>query len=218
MIVSSRSGVLGILGAGRFSRLIESLAHETGCYAKVVCFDDDAPVDGQRVLGTLDDVPDHVDRGHVQALAIGIGYRHFSLRETLFHKYKDQGLFATLIHPSAFVSPEAEVAEACIVYSLANIESGTHVGPNVVVFNQTSLSHDVVVRAHSFFSVGINMGGGVQFGQRVFVGVGSTLINDISIGDDCCICAGTMVSKDLPARTYVVGNPMRTIRRPDFLS
>lgn len=48
-------------------------------------------------------------------------------------------------------------------------------------------------------------------GNRVFVGSHSILIGGISVGDDAVICAGAVVTRSVPPRAVVMGNPARVI-------
>ena len=60
---------------------------------------------------------------------------------------------------------------------------------------------------------GVNISGGVRIEDRVLVGTGSQILENISIGSDAVIGAGAVVCKNvLPGQT-VVGAPARPIQR-----
>jgi acetyltransferase-like isoleucine patch superfamily enzyme len=44
------------------------------------------------------------------------------------------------------------------------------------------------------------------------IGSGATLLCGITIGEDAMIGAGSVVTKDVPAGTVVVGNPAKAMR------
>lgn len=48
-------------------------------------------------------------------------------------------------------------------------------------------------------------------GNRVFIGAHSVIIGNITIGDDAMICAGSVVTRSVPARGVVMGNPAKII-------
>ncbi|MBW3624597.1 MAG: serine O-acetyltransferase [Armatimonadetes bacterium] len=50
-----------------------------------------------------------------------------------------------------------------------------------------------------------------KIGERVYIGPNAILFGDISIGDDAAIGAGAVVTKDVPPRGNVLGNPARII-------
>jgi len=53
--------------------------------------------------------------------------------------------------------------------------------------------------------------GAPTIGNRVFVGAHSVVVGKISIGEDAMICAGSVVTRSVPARAVVMGNPARVV-------
>lgn len=208
---------LGILGGGRFAELIADLADAIGHFDSIHMFDDSLKGRKPGVSGSLDEVDSFIERGQIDSLAIGIGYRHFSVRQALFEKYFRKIDFPPLIHPSAVVSPKARIGPGCLIFSMVNVEVHAHLESNVAVFNNSSVTHEVEIGAHSFLSVGVAMGGGVKIGSRTFIGVNATIVNDINIGNDCVVCAGTFLTDSISDAASVVGNPFRQISRPQIV-
>lgn len=52
----------------------------------------------------------------------------------------------------------------------------------------------------------------ISVGKRCFIGGGSMLLPGVSIGDECIVAAGAVVTADVPPRSIVAGNPARVIR------
>ena len=52
-----------------------------------------------------------------------------------------------------------------------------------------------------------------EIGDRVWIGTGSVLFGDIQIGDGASIAPLTMVGRNVPPRTLVLGNPMQVLKR-----
>ena len=204
---------LGIIGGGRFGGLVADLADDTNQFSQIVFFDDILPVDGNKIIGKFCDIDRFYQQGTITHLAIAIGYKHFTLREQMYEKFRGKIPFATCIHPTAFVSKSAKIGEGCLIYSMVNIEMHASIANNVTIFNQSSISHEVSVGDHSFFSVGVSMGGGVQFGKRTFVGVNASIANDIEIGDDSIVCGGTFLTKSIGNNSCAIGNPYRLINK-----
>lgn len=50
-------------------------------------------------------------------------------------------------------------------------------------------------------------------GNRVYLGINSTIAGNITIGDDVFIASNTFVNQDIPSHSIVVGNPCRVIER-----
>lgn len=52
-------------------------------------------------------------------------------------------------------------------------------------------------------------------GNRVWLASGVIVLPGVTVGDDCVIGAGSVVTKDIPAGSVAVGNPCRVIRKID---
>lgn len=52
----------------------------------------------------------------------------------------------------------------------------------------------------------------VTIGDDVWIGGGAIILPGVTLGDGAVIGAGSVVSRDVPARSVVVGNPARVVR------
>lgn len=52
----------------------------------------------------------------------------------------------------------------------------------------------------------------IRIGHNVWIGGSSTILPGVTIGDNCVIGAGSVVTRDIPANSLAVGNPARVIR------
>ncbi|MEC1182626.1 acyltransferase [Bacillus altitudinis] len=78
------------------------------------------------------------------------------------------------------------------------------VGRNSVIgYNTTILSHEYLIKEYRL--------GEVYIGDEVLIGANSTILPGVTIGDGAIVSAGTLVNKDVPAGSFVGGNPMRMI-------
>ena len=71
------------------------------------------------------------------------------------------------------------------------------------------LAHDHSVYRYSRDDDGT---GYVRLGRNVFVGSGSIIMRDVTIGDNAIVAAGAVVTTDIPANSIVAGNPAKIIR------
>ncbi|MBT2423849.1 sugar O-acetyltransferase [Streptomyces sp. ISL-22] len=74
-----------------------------------------------------------------------------------------------------------------------------------------SLGDEAHVRPRLYVDYGSN----ITIGARTFVNHNLTALDvaAITIGDNCVIGAGAVVTKDVPANVVAVGNPARPVRR-----
>lgn len=78
------------------------------------------------------------------------------------------------------------------------------VGRNSVIgYNTTILSHEYLIKEYRL--------GEVYIGDEVLIGANSIILPGVTIGDGAIVSAGTLVHKDVPAGSFVGGNPMRMI-------
>lgn len=80
---------------------------------------------------------------------------------------------------------------------------GVHIGAETyVAFGATILAHDLTrgLFVHT------------RIGRRCFIGARSIIMPGVEIGDECVVGAGSVVTRSVPARSLVVGNPAKIIR------
>ena len=56
----------------------------------------------------------------------------------------------------------------------------------------------------------------IVVGDHVWIGMRAIVLKGITIGDGAIVAAGSVVTKDVPARTLVGGNPARPIRAAEW--
>lgn len=134
-------------------------------------------------------------------------------RQELFELHTALGYtFVTVIHPSAIVSPFAQLDQGVQILAGAIIQAGSHIGSNTVINTRSSVDHDCHIGAHVHISPGVTLSGGVQVDDEVHVGAGATIIQNIKIGRGSIIGAGAVVIRDIPSYVTAVGVPARRIK------
>ncbi len=99
------------------------------------------------------------------------------------------------IHPTAEFSLSAKFDRT--------FAKGVHVGAySYIAFDARILTHD---RTRGLYV-------DTRVGQNCFIGGGSLILPGVEIGDNCVIGAGSVVTKSVPARSVVAGNPARVLR------
>lgn len=122
------------------------------------------------------------------------------------------GKYATAIHPSAIISPRAEIGEGSVVMQGAIIQSSAIVGQHCIVNTGASVGHDVVVADFVHIASHATVTGGVNIGECTWIGAGTVIKQGIRIGKNCMIGAGSVVVKDIPDNVVAYGNPCRVVK------
>lgn len=90
------------------------------------------------------------------------------------------------------------------------IGEGTMVGPNVVIVD--SDFHAIwppEIRSHN---PGFETDADVIIGRNVWIGMRSTILKGVTIGDNSVVAAGSVVTRDIPENVLAGGVPARVIR------
>ena len=135
-----------ILGAGGHGRVVAEVAASLGYK---VSFLDDKP--GQNVVGRIAEVEKFKNR--FDAFLVGIGNN--KLRRELLERLSGQGVsIATLISPSAIVSPSADIGAGTVVEPGAIINTGVKIGQGCIVSVGSIIDHDSVLEDFSHVNTG----------------------------------------------------------------
>ncbi len=126
-------GSLLIIGAGSFSVEVEELARLIG-YTDIVFLDDKAPI----AIGTMDDIGKL--REHYDTAIVALGNNEYRKRyyEALLH-YNYH--IPILIHPTAYVSSDAQLSPGCIVRTHAVIGRYAKLGEGVIINVGSIIDH-----------------------------------------------------------------------------
>lgn len=124
----------------------------------------------------------------------------------------DESRFATIIHPSVEVAPDARVGYNTIVMPNVFISSGVSVGNHCVILPNTVLSHDCEIGDYCCIGSNVSVSGSVRIGQGCYIGSGSRFREDISIGSGTLVGLGSAVLKNLPADVIAAGAPARVLK------
>lgn len=61
-------------------------------------------------------------------------------------------------------------------------------------------------------NIGLEYARPITVGNDVWIGAGVSVLPGVSIGSNCVIGAGSVVSRDIPSNSIAVGNPCRVIK------
>lgn len=115
------------------------------------------------------------------------------------------------------VQKNASIGNRCKISSHTFICEGVTIEDEVFIGHSVTFINDMYPRATT-------ESGGLQteadwkvdktvIKRRASIGSGSTILANITVGENAIVGAGSVVTKDVPANTIVAGNPARVLRR-----
>ena len=78
---------------------------------------------------------------------------------------------------------------------------------NIFLSSSCYVSHDVSIGAHTYCAPSLNIAGNSTIGEGCFLGINSTTVNGVRVGNNVITGAGSVIIKDVPADVLVAGVP-----------
>lgn len=199
-----------IIGAGGHGKVCADVAELMGYYKEITFLDDvnKGVFFGHKIVGKISDFIKFIDNTDY-FVAIG----NPKVRENIFEeleKYKTN--IVSLIHPSAIIARSAEIGQGTIIAAGSVINPNSRIGKGCIVNTASSIDHDAIIEDFVHVASGAHLAGTVYVGKRTWLGVGSVVINNVSITSDCMIGAGAVVVSDINEACTYVGVPARKIK------
>lgn len=108
----------------------------------------------------------------------------------------------------SLIEGDVIVGDNVTIKSGVQLWNGTRVGSNVFIGPNATFTNDIFPRSKEYpekFT-------GITIHEFASIGANATILPGVTIGESAMIGAGTVVTKDVPARAVVVGNPAKIIR------
>ena len=150
---------------------------------------------------TLDNILQNYDE-----VIVAIGNNKARLKISL--EYESNGMkLATIIHPKAFISETAVIGNGTVIFANAVVNPSVKIGKACIINTGVIIEHDCILENGVHISPNAAMGGAVFVGENTWVCVGSSIANNIKIGNNSVIGAGAAIIKDVPNKVLVAGVP-----------
>lgn len=208
-----------VIGSGGHAAVVADALLAAG--RNVLGFTDtDASRHGVRLCGLLVLGDDSVLDVHAPAsveLANGIGGTGAGAGAALRRKVQ-RGLeaggwrFAAVRHPSAVVSPFAQVGASAHLLAASVVQAGAVVADGCIVNTAAVIEHDVVLGEFVHVACGAVLCGNVRVGALGHVGAGSVVRQGVTLGDHTVVGAGAVVVADFAGGATLVGVPAGAMR------
>lgn len=178
-------------------------------------FDDDPDTWGKsccgiKVLGGLETLEKHPE---AQVLAVQGNPHNYLRRENVIEKLGiKENSYATIIHPSATVAPDADIGFNVLLMSNVVICTGVKIGNHCFCLPNTVIAHDTVICNYCCFGSNITVSGNVNIDSGCYIGSGSRIKNHLHIGKNVMVGQGSNVVSNVEEGMVVVGNPAKLLR------
>ncbi|MEX2672830.1 MAG: acetyltransferase [Phycisphaeraceae bacterium] len=204
-------GALLIYGAGGHGLVVAESAEAAGW--TIAGFLDDelpleTPIGAWQVIGRGDPPPILPDKhaGQVGGVIVGVGDN--AARWHLMNVLRAAGVkLATVIDPTARVSPSAGIEPGVYVGPCAVVNAEAKVGAGTIINSAAVVEHHVKLGFGVHVAPGAVLTGRVVLEDRAMVGANATVLPGRVVGEEAIVGAGAVVTRDVMARTTVIGCP-----------
>jgi len=124
----------------------------------------------------------------------------------------DTSRFATIIHSSVVISPDATIGYNSIIMPNVVISCGVNIGNHCIILPNTVVSHDSTIGDYCCVGSNISISGSVRIGTSCYIGSGTKIREDVSIGDRTLVGLGSNVISDIEADVVAAGSPAKALR------
>ena len=189
---------LNIYGNGGHSRVVQQLARHK--YNKINIFDENNQ--SEEVVGNFEEMINYNNLNNCDNF-IAIGDNE--IREQKLKTLIDKNIKVTsLIDNGALLANNIEIGKGSIVMPGCIINSNTKIGVGCIINTGSLIDHDCKLNDYVHISPGCKLGGTIVIGKLSWIGIGTTIINNISIGDNVKIAAGSTIYKDIRDRIKII--------------
>jgi len=145
---------------------------------------------------------------------MAVGYNDLNrVRESLFTRLKALGYnIETYIHPEAHIHTTLPIGEGSVILPSAVIEPHAHVGADTMIWCNVTLAHHSVVGDHCWVAAGTVVSGQAKVLRNSFLGVNSTVVNDVTIEAFNIVGANALISKSTKSHAVNIARSAELFR------
>lgn len=121
------------------------------------------------------------------------------------------GVFSNFIHPNVELMM-TQVGVGNYIQESVILQAGVTIGNNSSIHMGSLIGHETTVGDSVFIAHAVSISGCCDIGDGCFIGTNATVLPRIRIGKWSTIGAGSVVTKDIPDYSVVVGNPGKILK------
>jgi sugar O-acyltransferase (sialic acid O-acetyltransferase NeuD family) len=121
--------------------------------------------------------------------------------------------WATLIHPTASIGTNSTIKEGSILTRNSIVTCDAKIGCHVHINIFSSCDHDTTIGDFCTISPKVDVQGGAQLGEGVFLGGSAVVLPKARVGDWSRVGALSLVLRNVKPKTTVFGVPAKDIMK-----
>lgn len=116
-----------------------------------------------------------------------------------------------ILSKDVYIDHAVSIGDRCKIQNSVSVYNGVRLADDVFVGPNVAFTNDRVPRAfnHEWRTMETRVGTGASLGAN------STILCGVTIGEYAMVAAGSVVTKDVPPYTLVMGNPARPVGKID---
>ncbi|MGV9003509.1 acetyltransferase [Flavobacterium sp.] len=207
-----------IIGAKGFAKEVLEIVYQLDDLNSLAFYDDvnadipDILYDKFPVLKTLKEAENYF-KNTDNRFTIGIG--NPVLRKKLYEKFTSiGGKFYSVVSPRANIGNFGNtIAEGCNIMTGTVITNDVKIHIGALINLNCTIGHDCIIGDFVEMSPGVHISGNCSIGDYSVLGTNATVLPKIKIGINVIIGAGSVVTKDIPDNSMVIGIPGVIIKK-----
>jgi UDP-perosamine 4-acetyltransferase len=198
-----------VIGAGGHAKVVIDLLRATG-WSDIVGILDDSfpeamPALGVPIRGTISQ--ESIERFRIERAILAIGSNR--ARSEIGRRLGESLSWPTLVHPTASVAGGVELGSGTVVMAGAIVQADSIVGRHAIINTASSVDHDCRIGDFVHIAPGVHLAGAVRVEQGAFLGIGSCVVPQRTIGAWAILGAGSAAITDVPPGVVAKGLPAR---------
>ena len=118
----------------------------------------------------------------------------------------------SLIDPSTFVSRSAQIGVGTVIYPNSYVGLNARIGDYVFCLSGCIINHDAVINDRVIMASSVSLAGSVHVESDCYLGQACTCRQFTRIGAGSLIGMGSVIVRDVPQNSVMIGNPARKLR------
>ncbi len=121
-------------------------------------------------------------------------------------------VFPNLILSNTIICEDVKMGKGCIISMDCRISTSVQLGDFVFMNTGSMVCHDGNIQDFVTLSPDVKLAGNVEIGSESNLGLGTKVIQGITIGEKVITGAGSVVVRNIEAESTIVGVPARKIK------